>query len=266
MAAKHGIHPGLLAGLIQAESSWNPKASSGYANGLAQIAPNTYSEVGLNSTTVWDPVKNIEAGAIRLKQMLGMFNNDLTAGLRAYNQGPGNQQRYPNGVSSEAVEYPGKVLKAAAKYGFNSGGGSVWRNSATMNTNVANYLQKREMLRSRNGRLGNNDLTAGANGARLNTTVAPYWNNLVAAARRAGINLSVNNSYRTYDEQARLYATKPKGIAAPPGGSNHGLGEAVDINIPNDKVFNWLSQNARRFGFKNLKGEDWHWEFDPKLL
>ena len=135
-----------------------------------------------------------------------------------------------------------------------------------MNPNVTNYLQKREMLRSRNGRLKPNDLTASANGARLNTTVAPYWNNMVAAARRAGINLSVNNSYRTYDEQAHLYATKPKGMAAPPGGSNHGLGEAVDVNIPNDQVFNWLSQNAKRFGFKNLKGEDWHWEFDPKLL
>jgi hypothetical protein len=263
-AARNGVHPGLLAGLIATESSFNPNAvSRSGAVGLGQIMPGTARELGVDPSK---PEQSVEGAARYLKQMLGMFNNDLTAGLRAYNQGPGNQQRYPNGVSSEAVEYPGKVLKAAAKYGFNSGGGSVWRNSATMNTNVANYLQKREMLRSRNGRLGNNDLTAGANGARLNTTVAPYWNNLVAAARRAGINISVNNSYRTYDEQARLYATKPKGMAAPPGGSNHGLGEAVDVNIPNDKVFNWLSQNARRFGFKNLKGEDWHWEFDPKLL
>lgn len=263
-AARNGVHPGLLAGLIATESSFNPSAvSRSGAVGLGQIMPGTARELGVDPSK---PDQSIEGAARYLKQMLGMFNNDLTAGLRAYNQGPGNQQRYPNGVSSEAVDYPGKVLKAAAKYGFNSGGGSIWRNGATMNANVANYMQKREMLRSRNGRLNNNDLTAGANGARLNTTVAPYWNNMVAAARRAGINLSVNNSYRTVDEQARLYASKPKGMAAPPGGSNHGLGEAVDVNIPNDQVFNWLSQNARRFGFKNLKGEDWHWEFDPKLL
>jgi hypothetical protein len=263
-AARNGIHPGLLAGLIATESSFNPgSVSRSGAIGLGQIMPGTARELGVDPSK---PDQSIEGAARYLKRMLNAFDNDLTAGIRAYNQGETGQRQYPNGGSTEARDYPGKVLKAAAKYGFNSGGGSVWRNNATMNPNVTNYLQKREMLRSRNGRLKPNDLTASANGARLNTTVAPYWNNMVAAARRAGVNLSVNNSYRTYDEQAHLYATKPKGMAAPPGGSNHGLGEAVDVNIPNDQVFNWLSQNAKRFGFKNLKGEDWHWEFDPKLL
>ena len=264
-AKRFGVDPGLLAGLVSVESSFNKNAVSGSgAIGLGQLMPATARELGVDPN---DPKQNVEGAAKYLRQMMDTFGGDLTAGLRAYNQGPGNQQRNPGGVSSEAIEYPGKVLKAAARYGFNAGGGgSVWRTSGTMNPTVANYMSRRAQLQQRNGRLQAADLGTGANNAKVNTTVVPFWNNMVAAARKAGINLSVNNSYRTFEEQANLYATKPKGMAAPPGGSNHGLGEAVDINIPNDKVFNWLSQNAKRFGFKNLPGEDWHWEFDPKLL
>lgn len=264
-ANRFGVDPGLLAGLVATESAFNPNAvSRSGAIGLGQLMPGTARELGVDPR---NPRQNIEGAAKYLRQMLDTFGGDLTAGLRAYNQGPGNQQRNPGGVSSEAVEYPGKVLRAAARYGFNTnGGGSVWRSSGTMNPTVAQYMSRRAQLQARNGRLQSSDLAPAANGAKLNTGVVPHWNNMVAAAKRAGINLNVNNSYRTYEEQANLYATKPKGIAAPPGGSNHGLGEAVDINIPNDKVFNWLSQNAKRFGFKNLPGEDWHWEFDPKLL
>lgn len=263
-AKRFGVDPGLLAGLVSVESSFNKNAvSRSGAIGLGQLMPGTARELGVDPN---DPKQNVEGAAKYLRQMMDTFGGDLTAGLRAYNQGPGNQQRNPGGVSSEAVEYPGKVLRAAARYGFNAGGGSVWRSSGTMNPTVANYMSRRAQLQQRNGRLQAADLATGANNAKVNTTVVPFWNNMVAAARKAGINLSVNNSYRTFEEQANLYATKAKGMAAPPGGSNHGLGEAVDINIPNDKVFNWLSQNAKRFGFKNLPGEDWHWEFDPKLL
>jgi hypothetical protein len=35
-------------------------------------------------------------------------------------------------VSDEARNYPRKVLEAAASFGFNPNGGSVWRNPATM--------------------------------------------------------------------------------------------------------------------------------------
>jgi LAS superfamily LD-carboxypeptidase LdcB len=65
---------------------------------------------------------------------------------------------------------------------------------------------------------------------------------------------------------------------APPGGSNHSNGNAVDLartvkgeRQPNE--FNnqhdwkasweywWLVANAARFGFKNYPKEAWHWEW-----
>jgi hypothetical protein len=131
VASANGIAPGLLAGLVKTESSFNPSAvSRSGAVGLGQLMPGTARELGvLNSR---DPRENLNGAARYLKQMLDTFGGDLTAGLRAYNQGPGNQQRSPGGVSDEARNYPRKVLEAAASFGFNPNGGSVWRNPATM--------------------------------------------------------------------------------------------------------------------------------------
>ena len=80
--------------------------SSAGAIGLAQLMPGTAAELGVNPR---DPLQNVMGGAKYLSQMINRFG-DVNSGLRAYNQGPGNQERYPGGVSSEAVNYPGKVL------------------------------------------------------------------------------------------------------------------------------------------------------------
>jgi hypothetical protein len=48
-------------------------------------------------------------GAKYLRQQLDRFG--LEGGLRAYNQGPGAQQRTPGGNSQESREYPGRVLE-----------------------------------------------------------------------------------------------------------------------------------------------------------
>lgn len=131
VASANGVDPGLLAGLVQVESSFNPNAvSSAGATGLGQLMPATARGLGVRN--IRDPRENLQGAARYLRQMMDQFGGDLTAGLRAYNQGPGNQQRYPNGVSDEARSYPRKVLQAAAAYGFNPNGGSVWRNPATM--------------------------------------------------------------------------------------------------------------------------------------
>lgn len=131
VASANGVSPGLLAGLVKVESGFNPNAvSRAGATGLGQLMPDTARGLGVSNSR--DPRQNLQGAARYLRQMMDQFNGDLTAGLRAYNQGPGNQQRYPNGVSEEARAYPRKVLQAAASFGFNPNGGSVWRNSATM--------------------------------------------------------------------------------------------------------------------------------------
>lgn len=131
VASANGVDPGLLAGLVKVESGFNPNAvSSAGATGLGQLMPATARGLGVRN--IRDPKENLNGAARYLRQMIDSFGGDLTAGLRAYNQGPGNQQRFPNGVSDEARSYPRKVLQAAASFGFNPNGGSVWRSPATM--------------------------------------------------------------------------------------------------------------------------------------
>ena len=115
-AKQNNIDPRLLAGLVQVESAFNPNAvSSAGAAGLTQLMPGTAGDLGV--TDRFNPMQNLMGGAKYLRQMLDMFGN-VPAALRAYNQGPGNQQRFPGGVSQEAVDYPGKVMSAARGFGL----------------------------------------------------------------------------------------------------------------------------------------------------
>jgi tape measure domain-containing protein len=119
-AKEFNVDPRLYAGLVRQESAFNPYArSSAGATGLAQLMPGTAKELGVN---INDPVDNLRGGAKYLRQMIDKFGG-IEAGLRAYNQGPGNQQRNPAGVSKEARDYPGLVLRYARGYGFTGGGG-----------------------------------------------------------------------------------------------------------------------------------------------
>ena len=75
-----------------------------------------------------------------------------------------------------------------------------------------------------------------------------------------GKKLQVNEGYRTYEEQVRLYKSKPKGMAAYPGTSLHGYGLAIDINSKDaDKL---ESAGAfRKLGLvRPIKKEKWHVE------
>jgi LAS superfamily LD-carboxypeptidase LdcB len=54
-------------------------------------------------------------------------------------------------------------------------------------------------------------------------------------------------------------------LAAKPGYSNHQNGNSMDIGSVNGygtKAFNWLKNNADKYGFKNdVAGEFWHWTY-----
>ncbi|MDX1370405.1 lytic transglycosylase domain-containing protein [Pseudomonas sp.] len=86
-AAEHDLPEALLHAVIQAESNYNPMAlSKSGAAGLMQLMPATARELGVDD--VWDPESNIRGGARYLKRLLGMFDNDLSLALAAYNAGP----------------------------------------------------------------------------------------------------------------------------------------------------------------------------------
>ncbi len=115
-ARRHGVDPALLAGLVKAESNFNPNAQSGVgAKGLTQLMDATAR--GLGVTNSFDPAQALEGGAKFLGAMLKQFKGDEKLALAAYNAGPGAVQKF-GGVPpyQETQRYVPKVLGFAAQY------------------------------------------------------------------------------------------------------------------------------------------------------
>ncbi len=119
-AARYGLDPSVLYGLIQQESGFNPSARSGAgALGLTQLMPSTAASLGVAEPL--DPAQSIEGGARYLSQLLHQFAGNTADALAAYNAGPGAVQQY-GGVPPypETQQYVTNVLGYAASY---QGGG-----------------------------------------------------------------------------------------------------------------------------------------------
>jgi len=111
VAKKAKLSPELLHAVIQAESSYNPKAkSSAGAAGLMQLMPGTASRYGV--TNIWDPSQNLEGGARYLRDLLDMFKNNLRLALAAYNAGENAVKKYGNKIPPypETQKYVRKVI------------------------------------------------------------------------------------------------------------------------------------------------------------
>src|SRR6266850_2532641 len=86
VAARHDVPADLVAAVIDAESSKNPRAVSRRgARGLMQLMPKTAKRLGVDDP--FDPRANIEAGVRHLRAMIDIFGNDLPRVLAAYNAG-----------------------------------------------------------------------------------------------------------------------------------------------------------------------------------
>jgi hypothetical protein len=111
-AQKYNVPPELLRGLIQQESSFNPRAvSSAGAMGLSQLMPGTAAQYGVKDA--YDPEQNVMGGAHYLSDMMRRYNNDPQLALAAYNAGPGNVDKYlKHGVPlpSETQNYVPAVM------------------------------------------------------------------------------------------------------------------------------------------------------------
>ena len=103
---------------------------------------------------------------------------------------------------------------------------------------------------------------------------------LVDAARKSGLNIAVSSAYRSYWSQLATYQEKvallgsevTKNYGARPGHSQHQLGTAVDFQITDPKIVDWLEANSSRYGFvlsypkgkEQMTGyvyEPWHYRY-----
>jgi soluble lytic murein transglycosylase-like protein len=115
-AARYGVDPAVLHGLIQQESGFDPSAqSSAGAAGLTQLIPGTAASLGVANPL--DPAESIEGGARYLGQLMSEFGGNTEEALAAYNAGPGAVQQY-GGIPpyAETESYVSKVLGYAEAY------------------------------------------------------------------------------------------------------------------------------------------------------
>lgn len=115
-AARNGLDPALLHGLIEQESAFDPNAtSSAGAAGLTQLMPGTASSMGVANPL--NPAESIEGGARYLGQLMSEFAGNTEDALAAYNAGPGAVEQY-GGVPpyAETQSYVTKVLGNAEAY------------------------------------------------------------------------------------------------------------------------------------------------------
>jgi D-alanyl-D-alanine carboxypeptidase len=129
---------------------------------------------------------------------------------------------------------------------------------------------------------------AGGGSIPLHRLAAQALDAMTRAVRAEGIVaplLMPVSGYRSAATQAKLWKTalaKAGGDAkearkwvAPPGGSAHQSGRAVDLYLGytagkenvaamrGTAVWQWLERNAARFGFYPYGTEPWHWEYNP---
>jgi len=110
-------------------------------------------------------------------------------------------------------------------------------------------------------------------GEQLRCDAAMALDDLNGAFRATfGRNLDLTDGYRSYADQVSVAASKG-GLAAVPGTSNHGLGQAVDLSGGIESFgsaeHNWMVANAGKYGWKHpawaqaggSKPEAWHWEY-----
>ncbi len=98
-------------------------------------------------------------------------------------------------------------------------------------------------------------------GQRMRPDVAEAFDRMAAAARGAGLQLTITSAFRSDAEQAVLWARHPDPKwVAPPGTSLHRYGTELDLGPPT--AYAWLKVHAGEFHFlQRYAWEAWHYGY-----
>jgi hypothetical protein len=115
-ATTHQVDMALVKAVMHIESAFNPHAVSHKgAQGLMQLMPETAQRYGAED--LFDPVQNVRAGVLYLKDLQRMFKNNTRLVLAAYNAGENAVLRH-KGIPpyDETQDYVRKVMKMHRTY------------------------------------------------------------------------------------------------------------------------------------------------------
>ena len=116
-AKRYGLPASLVHAVIAAESAYDSNAiSRAGAVGLMQLMPETAKRYGVVNRR--NPTDNIDGGTRYLRDLLVMFDYNLTLALAAYNAGEGAVREYGNQIPpyEETRRYIDKVITYYNKY------------------------------------------------------------------------------------------------------------------------------------------------------
>lgn len=109
---KYGVRVELVHAVIQAESSYNPKAvSHAGAVGLMQLMPATAKRFGVSNSK--NPRQNIDGGVRYLRFLLDYFDNNMRLAVAGYNAGENAVVKHGRKIPpyKETRRYVTKVMK-----------------------------------------------------------------------------------------------------------------------------------------------------------
>jgi soluble lytic murein transglycosylase-like protein len=117
VSTTYGLETALIHAVVSVESRYDPKAvSKKGAAGLMQLMPGTAQRYGV--TNVFDPGQNLDGGAQYLRDLLKMFNNNVSLALAAYNAGENAVVKSGNRIPPyrETMRYVPRVLNFYQRY------------------------------------------------------------------------------------------------------------------------------------------------------
>jgi soluble lytic murein transglycosylase-like protein len=111
-ARQHGVDAALLQAVVAIESAYNPVARSRKgAVGLMQVMPGTAARYGISDLD--NPLENLRAGCLYLKDLLSLFHQNVELAVAAYNAGENAVVHHGNRIPpyAETQRYVPQVLE-----------------------------------------------------------------------------------------------------------------------------------------------------------